>query len=111
MGKILSNLHKYFWAGLWAGGFLTAFFSNVLTFSPGFDGKKFHAPGDVTPADRAAEEDYAEKYAGSPQGGCEKRNSEIAVDNSYFSTFSTGFSTRVIHSTQDCGYPLWINIT
>ena len=111
MWKILSNLHKYF-SGLFGGGsFLTAFFSNVLTFSPAFDGKKFHGAGDVTCSGGLREGDYAEKYAGSPQGKADFGKGEIAVDNSHFSTFSTGFSTRVIHNSQGCGYPLWINIT
>ena len=44
---------------------------------------------------------------------CERnlKRREIAVENSYFSTLSTWFSTRVFHSYPQLLTALWVHIT
>ena len=49
---------------------------------------------------------YAKLYSAYPQDGDKFQRGEIPVDNSEFSTFSTGFSTTLIHR----GCELWIFI-
>ena len=61
---------------------------------------------DVTLQKKKKAGEYAQQYAGFPQGRAEFINSEIPVDNWWFSTFSTGFSTCVIHRQS----MLWIFI-
>ena len=70
----------------------------VLTISNFFNWKELPEHGNVIHGAVMATGDYANPYAGIPQAVPVFQSIEIPVDNSEFSTFSTGFSTGVIHS-------------
>ena len=83
----------------------------MLTFSPDFEGDGGFGFGDVICYSGNYDRAYAFHYASFPQLGRGNVRTEIAVENSYFSTFSTGFSTRVFHRGGEEKYALLIYIT
>ena len=90
---------------------MTAFFLRMPTFSPDFAGDGGFKTGDVICYRGNYDRAYASGYAGFPQPGGDLAKTEIAVENSYFSTFSTGFSTGVFHRAGEGAYALLIYIT
>ena len=70
----------------------------VPTFSAYFYGKAGISGGDVTRPERMLPGIYAWIYSLPAAKKGQGQRSEISVDNSKFSTLSTGFSTMVIHS-------------
>jgi len=96
----LSKFHKLFSVRKEGGRFLTAFFSKKATFSPVFAWKFLSCSGDVT-CRRGGWDGFMHRCMRFfPQGRRLGGKREIPVENSYFSTFSTGFSTGVFHSVK-----------
>ena len=105
------GFHKKFGSALRPNGISTAFFSRMPTFSRNFAMACGGECGDVICYGENYDGAYAFDYASFPQLGRGKSKMEIAVENSYFSTFSTELSTRVFHRLVEEQYALWINIT
>jgi hypothetical protein len=99
----LSKLHKFFGTIREAEPVLTAFLSRKQTFSASFDGRFPDASGDVTIREPLQTEIMAYTGAIFPQAEARLERGEIPVENSYFSTFSTSFSTGVFHRERLCG--------